>query len=61
MNKWIIAQLPTFTEDQLKVVAEDAEQRISSHSVGGYHQPEYVQTQQAIVDAVQDELGRRKI
>ncbi|MBM0064955.1 hypothetical protein [Alkalicoccobacillus gibsonii] len=61
MSEWIKSQLSSFTEDQLKIIADDAESRISSHAVGGFHQPEYVQKQQSIIDAVQTELGRRKI
>ena len=61
MSEWIKAQLPSFTEDQLQIIANDAEKRINSHSEGGFYQPEYVQRQQSILDAIQEELGRRKV
>lgn len=56
----LILQLQTLSTDSLYLVYQDATSRIGSHYVGGNPDMYYIQKQEQIIAAVQDELVRRK-
>jgi hypothetical protein len=53
------ASLPQLSYLDLLNLVKDAEARIGSHVAGGNVIDEYVQRQQAILELIQEELGRR--
>jgi hypothetical protein len=53
------ASLKNLSTEGLIDLARDAETRIGSHVAGGNPIDAYVQRQQALLELIQDELGRR--
>jgi hypothetical protein len=53
------SSLPNLSTTSLIDLVRDAEARIGSHVAGGNPVTEYVEKQQALLELIQDELGRR--
>jgi hypothetical protein len=51
--------IPNISTVGLLSLAKDAEYRIGSHVAGGNPVDEYVERQQALLSAIQDELNKR--
>ena len=53
-------QMKRLSEQDLRLIERDSMERIASHSVAGTINPHYVSAQRTVIDAVAEELRRRR-
>lgn len=56
----IVHSLKAIPDEGLYLVAQDAQNRIGSHFIGGNSDDKYLQKQESIIAAVQEEINFRK-
>ncbi|GAK09608.1 hypothetical protein [Geomicrobium sp. JCM 19038] len=60
MSSYIVSRLHQLSESHLFLLAQDAQNRIGSHMITDQPDVHYIETQKAIVEAVGEEIERRK-
>lgn len=60
VNQLILNQIPHLYDFQLTALALDCEHRIGSHVAGGEPNEHYVESQRAILLAIQEEMAKRR-